>query len=336
LPKYPRYFGNPFLFGDVAKKMNRNKEVAVMKGTSTWGYSLALTVLVAILGLGQMAGCGGGSSSSPGSTKGTLKMSLSDKQSVSFQKLLISIKEVRVVPAGLEELPDNDPALPLVATYATPLQVDVLTLKFLLQSLGQVNIPAGSYTQVRIILADNQAGAEPANYLVLASDASATKIPVKSPSAQTSGLKVNCQFQVTPDNPVELVVDFDPNAAIVATGGGKYLFKPTGIRVVEVKNLPPAFGYIYGTLSSFVLWYNAEVKVVPATGGTPVATANVFASYSSGNYQSPFSSYVPSGTYRIHVNSPGFLPYSTPQVTVASGEELSLGPISFIPIVLRR
>jgi len=300
-----------------------------MKGTSTWGLSLTLVVLAAIICLGQMTGCGGGSSA-PAATSGTLKMALSDKQSDSFQKLIISIKEVRVVPAGMESSPDNDPALPVVATYATPLKVDVLTLKFLLQSLGQVTIPAGSYSQVRLILADNPAGTEPENYLVLASDSTGTKIPIKTPSGQTSGLKINCQFQVKPDELIDLVVDFDPNTAIVATGGG-YLFKPTGIRVVEVRNLPPAFGYISGILTSYMEWVNAEVKVVPGNGGTPVATSTVFASYSAYSLQSSFSSYVPSGTYRVHVNSPGFVPYSSPLTTATAGAESSMGTISLVP-----
>lgn len=301
-----------------------------MTGTSRWGLSLALVALAAIIGLGQMTGCGGGSSA-PASTSGTLKMALSDKQSDSFQKLMICIKEVRVVPAGLEDLPDDDPALPVVATYATPLTVDVLTLKFLVQSLGEVAIPAGSYSQVRLILADNRTGAEPANYLVLAADTTATRIPIQTPSGQTSGLKVNCRFQVTPNEKVELVVDFDPNTSIVATGGGKYLFKPTGIRVVEVQNLPPAFGYISGVLTSYMEWASAEVKVVPGSGGTPVATSTVFASYSAYSLQSSFSSYVPSGTYRVHVNSPGFTPYSSALTTVKAGAECSMGTISLVP-----
>ncbi len=305
-----------------------------MKTTSIWRVSRALVVLAAITCLGQMTGCGGGGSS-PASATGTLKMSLSDKQSDSFQKLVISIKEVRVVPAGLEALPDDNPALPVVATFSNPLQVDVLTLRFLLQSLGQITINAGSYTQIRLILADNTAGDEPANFLLLASDTSGTKIPVKTPSGQTSGLKVNCLFNVTPDSPVELVLDFDPNTAIIATGGGKYLFKPTGIRVVEVKNLPPAFGYISGLLSSASPWLDATVSVIPAGGGAPVATSNVFASYSGSSWQSSFSSYVPSGTYRVHVYSPILMPYSSPLTTVAAGEERSLETVTLVPYPVR-
>lgn len=300
-----------------------------MKTTSTWRVSRALVVLAAITCFGHMTGCGG-SGSSPASSTGTLKMSLSDKQCNSFQNLVISIKEVRVVPAGLEALPDDDPALPVVVTYSNPLQVDVLTLKFLLQSLGQITINSGSYTQIRLILADNTAGAEPVNYLVLASDTSGTKIPIKTPSGQTSGLKVDCLFNVTPDNPIELVLDFDPNTAIIAAGGGKYLFKPTGIRVVEVMSLPPEFGYISGLLSSAMPWFDATVSVISASGGEPVATSNVFASYSGSSWQSSFSSYVPSGTYRVHVNSPGFTPYSSSLATVTAGKEISLETVTLV------
>lgn len=299
-----------------------------MTRKSIWGCFTVMLTAMAVVTMMLTAGCGSGSSTSG---SGTLKVSLSDKASDDFQKLVISIKEVRVVPAGYENSPDNDAALPVLATYASPLQVDVLSLRFLLQSLGQVTLPAGSYTQLRLILANNVTGAEPANYLTLKTDPNAGKIPVKTPSATTSGLKVNCQLNVQAGNQMEIVVDFDPNSAIVATGNGKYIFKPTGIRVVEVKNLPPAFGYLTGVLSAYMEWYNAEVTVVPSSGGAPVATSNVFASYSSGSWVSPFSAYVPGGSYRVHVNAPGFMPYSSPIATITAGSETSLGTVSFVP-----
>lgn len=305
-----------------------------MARKSSWSLSTVLISLAAaIICIVQLAGCGSGGEPSAQTNTGTLKMSLSDKPSDDFQKLIISIKEVRVVPAGYESSPDNDAALPIVATYSSPLQVDVLTLKFLLQSLGQVNIPAGGYTQIRLILADNVEGSEPANYLVLQSDSAGTKIPIKTPSGNTSGLKVNCQLNVQAGNQVEVVVDFDPSSSIVATGNGKYIFKPTGIRVVEVKNLPPAFGYITGFLMSYAFWETAEVKVVPSSGGSPVATSYVTSTYSSDSddFQSQLSSYVPSGTYRVHVSSPGFMPYSSPKTTVNAGALSSIGSVQMYP-----
>jgi hypothetical protein len=305
-----------------------------MKEKTTLFFSVVTFALALAVISGQLSGCGGGSSSSP--PTGTLKMSLSDKQSDAFQKLVISIKEVRVVPAGLEASADNDPALPVVASYSSPLQVDVLTLKFLLQSLGHVTVPAGSYSQIRLILADNVVGTEPVNYLVLKSDTSGTKIPVKTPSGQTSGLKVSCLFDVRQDSPIEVVVDFDPNTAIVETGNGKYIFKPTGIRVVEVKELPPAFGSITGILSAYSPWFSAELRVVPRSGGTPAASATVFSNYSNNSWQSAFSTFVPSGTYRLFVYSQGFMPYSSPLTAVSPGAETPMGRVSFVPTLIRR
>jgi len=136
-----------------------------MTGKSTLTVSVATFALAAMFIIGQLAGCGGNNSPTSSTTSGTLKMSLTDKQSDDFLKLVISIKEVRVVPAGKEASADDDPVLPVVASYTTPLEVDVLTLKFLLKSLGEVKVPNGSYSQIRLILADNVAGSEPVNYL---------------------------------------------------------------------------------------------------------------------------------------------------------------------------
>jgi len=153
------------------------------------------------------------------------------------------------------------------------------------------------------------------------------------------------------------VVDFAPNTAIVATGGGKYIFKPTGIRVVEVKDLPaappatstpstpstpaapatppePVFGSITGILSSFTQWYSAEVTVVPSAGGSAVATTTVLAS-SADPFQGEFSAFVPGGTYRVHVYAQGFAPYSSPITTVRNGAETSMGIVDFIPVAVR-
>ena len=61
------------------------------------------------------------------------------------EQVVVTIKEVRVVPAGKEQAVDSDPGLPVIATYDTPRTVDILTLKFQQELLGTATIPAGRY-----------------------------------------------------------------------------------------------------------------------------------------------------------------------------------------------
>ena len=138
----------------------------------------------ATIALFQFQGCGGSSDSA--APTGTLKLSITDKVSDDFKNVVISIREIRVVPAGKENASDNDPGLPVVVSFATPKVIDVMQLQFVQQALGDVVLPAGNYNQIRLILEPNPNGnQQPVNYLVLKSDLTNTKIPLTTPSGQT-------------------------------------------------------------------------------------------------------------------------------------------------------
>jgi hypothetical protein len=63
-------------------------------------------LFLAALAVVQLTGCSGGSDSP---ATGKLQVALTDKQSDAFQNVVVAIKEVRVVPAGMENAADNDP-----------------------------------------------------------------------------------------------------------------------------------------------------------------------------------------------------------------------------------
>lgn len=291
---------------------------------------MVLFCFMAALVLGQLPGCSGSSSSAPAT--GTLKVGITDKQSDLFQEVVVAIKEIRLVPAGMESARDDDPGLPLLVSYATPHTVEVLTLRFQQELLGTVVIPAGTYNQVRLILEPNPNGqAPPLNYLTLKSDPT-VKIPLKTPSGQQSGLKVLGRFEVKPGIINAILIDFDPNTAIVDRGNGDYNLKPTGIRIVQTSDYLASFNALTGTVASpFKDWSSATLSVVPQGSSTPIAAGRLFSNYTNSRWEAPFSAFVPDGTYRVHVQASRFNNYSSQPTTVAGGVEASLGDILLVP-----
>lgn len=294
--------------------------------------SMVGVVLLAAVAFAQLSGCSG---SSGGTVKsGTLQVGLTDKQSDDFQQVVVAIREVRLVPAGMENAGDNDARLPVVVSYSTPHIVDILTLRFQQEILGTVTIPAGSYSQVRLILEPNPSGQgrDPVNYLTLKT-APTVKIPLTTPSAQQSGLKVLGQFEVREGVINAILLDFDPNTAIVARGNGDYNLKPTGIRIVQSSSPLSSFGSLSGTVvSTFRDWSSATVTVVPQNGVNPIAGSTIFSNFSGSRWEGTFSAFVPSGIYRVHVQAGGFAPYSSPLKNVINGSDTALGDALLEPL----
>ncbi len=296
-------------------------------------FGLAGVLLLAALSMAQLFGCGGGGGGGTAPT-GTLQVGLTDDQSDTFQNVVVSIKEVRVVPAGMENAADDDSRLPVIKTFSTPYSVDILSLKYLQQILGTAIVPAGSYTQVRLILEPNPSGngTDPVNYLVLKS-APSTKIPLTTPSGQQSGLKILGRFTVQAGVINAILIDFDPNTAIVDRGNGDYNLKPTGIRIVQMSSPPASFGSLSGmVVSTFKDFSSATVSVVPQGGTSAVAAGTVFSNFSSSRWEAPFTSFVPGGAYRVHVQAKGFALYSTSVQTVTAGSNTPLGNLSLVPL----
>jgi len=295
--------------------------------------SVVGVLLLAAVALVQLSGCSGGGGG--GSAKsGTLQVGLTDKQSDSFQQVVVAIREVRLVPAGKENAEDNDPGLPVLVSYSTPHIVDILTLRFQQEILGTVTIPAGSYSQVRLILEPNPSGQghDPVNYLTLKT-APTVKVPLTTPSAQQSGLKVLGQFDVKEGIINAILLDFDPNTAIVARGNGAYNLKPTGIRIVQPSSPLTSFGSLSGTVVSTVKdWSSATVTVVPQNGTNAIAGGTIFSNFSSHRWEGDFSTFVPAGAYRVHVQASGFVPYSSPLKNVINGSDTVLGDSLLTPL----
>lgn len=298
---------------------------------------IGTVVGVLMVGLAPLlfTACGGSDSTvSYSSTTGTLRVSLTDKASPDFDQIWIMIKEIRVVPNGMEDLDDDDSRLKTIP-FDGPRSIDITKLQFQQELLGTGVLPAGTYSQVRLILEPNPDGGDPVNYVILAG-APDTIYPLKTPSGQQSGVKVLGTFTVEAGIINTIMIDFDPTTAVVDTGSSeknlKFILKPTGIRIVQPEHYLPQFVSVLGTISADSSWTSALVYILKPGGSDPIAAGEVFAEENEGLWQAPFTSFIPpGGGYRLRVQADGFLPYSSASFDVYSGAR-DLGTITIEPI----
>jgi hypothetical protein len=217
-------------------------------------HTLALAASAAALA----GACGGGGGSPPAT--GTLSVSLTDNP-CDHRAVHVTIDRLRVhasADAAEGDAGWRDLELSLPADRR---RVDLLTLQNgVLLPLGDVALGAGRYTQLRLVLAQNGSGPPWANELTLADG---TRVPLATPSAQRSGVKLIHPFEVAPDQVVELTLDFDACRSIVASGNaGRYSLKPT-IAVVPMLDVGRITGYArQGALVSAQIADGAAAPVV--------------------------------------------------------------------------
>jgi hypothetical protein len=101
--------------------------------------------------------------------------------------------------------------------------------------LATGDLPAGKISQIRLILGDN-------NSIKVDDEI----IPLKTPSAQQSGLKVKVNTELSEGFSYTILLDFDAARSIVKAGAsGKYILKPVIRGIAEATT-----GSIAGTVSN--------------------------------------------------------------------------------------
>ncbi|UFS71664.1 DUF4382 domain-containing protein [Geomonas sp. RF6] len=326
-----------------------------MKRTIETKIIPSLFLLLVLLAISQVPGCGGGGDGGGGgsATTGTLQVSITDAPPTApvFASVHLTVDKVVVVPVGREGAPDNDASLPVIATFPSGVGVDILNLHFLPQLLGSATIPAGSYSQVRLILAANPPTAL-TNYVTFA-NAPSQRVALTTPSAQQSGVKIIGNFTVTAGVLNTILLDFNPTTAIVVAGNsGNVNLKPTGIRIIQVFDSLANAGSVSGTIRSpaFGAWSSATVSVVPRNpAGSAVTSGIIFSNFSSPSvWKAPFTAILPptgggtmpSANYRVLVQAyratnsqgPVFGLYSSPLFTVSTGVDTAVPPAGVVQL----
>jgi len=196
---------------------------------------LFLSFAAAVFFLAIAAGCSSDTSTrDTGDGTGSLSLYLADAPAQNYLAVYVTIKEVQV------HTPDNGRGRGGWKTVGEPGETyDLLELvNGVVAKLGETELDAGEYSQLRMILADEHDGGENIlgnehpypNYFIDDTGAKALKVP----SGSETGIKLVSGFTIYDGENTELILDFDAHRSIVKAGrSGKYLLKPT-IKVVEV------------------------------------------------------------------------------------------------------
>lgn len=219
-----------------------------------------ILVFLALSALLMMVGCSSGGGGTSGGGEGTLSLSLTDAPADRYRAVYVTIKEVQVHLSGNENSPNNWKS---IEQFDGPKTVNLLELvNGVREELGLVSLPAGHYTQMRLIVErepDNSINllsqAHPfANYVIEQGEP-ANIHELKVPSGYQTGVKIVRGFDISADETTELMLDFDAGRSVVQAGAsGKWLLKPT-IRVVNVDE--------YAIVNGTIVDSDAESTLIP-------------------------------------------------------------------------
>jgi hypothetical protein len=202
-----------------------------------------LGVLALVVGMLIFVGCGGsGGGSALFGGNGTLAVRMADAPDPTITDVTVNIDRVEAnVDGQWQVITDTDTSVDLMDL----IQNDML--------LGQALVPAGRYTQVRLIVTGGTV-----------TDSTGTHDLV-IPSGMQTGIKINLNFDVNPNVVTEILLDFNVQKSIVKQGNGVYRLQPVIPAVVKILS-----GTVTGTVTD---------------GTNPLNNATVTATYTAGpNY----------------------------------------------------
>ena len=155
-----------------------------------------------------------------------MRLALTDAPACGYDHVYVTVQKVRVHKSA--SAGDNEAGWSEVVLNPAQ-RVDLLSLtNGVLADLGQTPLPAGRYTQMRLVLAANDAGNPMANAIV---PSGGSETALTTPSGAQSGLKMNVDIDVAANQLADFVLDFDACKSFVKLGNsGRFLLKPV-IRV---------------------------------------------------------------------------------------------------------
>jgi hypothetical protein len=281
----------PFHLFDEAHAMNRPRIPILL-----------MTALAAATTL--LAACGGGGGNT---ATGTLRLSLTDAPTCGYDNVWVTVQKVRVHQSSSAS--DTDGGWHEVV-LASPQRVDLLTLtNGTLMPLGQTQLPAGTYTQMRLVLAANSASDPLANAI---KPTGGSETALTTPSAQQSGLKMNVSLTVNPDTVADFAIDFNACKSFVRAGNsGQYLIKPV-LSVIPIVS-SKIIGFVDLAIANGSTGVSAQVEGLVVKATAPDTT---------GRFE---LAWVPTRTYDVVVTAKGRVNAVMTGVPVTSAGATTIG-----------
>lgn len=171
--------------------------------------------------------------------------------------------------------------------------------------LAEETLPTGTISQMRLVLGENNQVKKDGVYYDL-----------KTPSAQTSGLKFQVNAELMAGLVYDLWIDFDAARSIVETGNGKFILKPV-IRTYTES--------ISGAIEGIVDPANSNAYVMSISADDD--TVGTFADTVSGKF---LLSGLAEGTYDVIVQPAALDTVSVEDVEVSLGEVTQLDTIFLV------
>jgi len=182
--------------------------------------------------------------------------------------------------------------------------------------LGEQELEAGIYRQIRLILGDN-------NYLVIGED----QYELQTPSAQQTGVKLNINAGIQNGIVYTLVLDFDAHRSVVAKGqtpvGAPFLLTPV-IRAYAEAETGIISGVVAVEDAADLNDLNISVELADEVDGYNVST---LVEENTGEFQLRG---LPAGTYDIEITADGYVPVTETGITVTAGEITDIGEIVLV------
>jgi hypothetical protein len=228
--------------------------------------------------------------------KSNLKIYLVDSPS-SIDSLIIFVKRVEVHKSG------SDSTSGWYVINNDLRRFDLLQLRNGASAvLGDTVLEPGQYSQIRLILSDG-------NYAI--DQGIQHKLTV--PSGFQTGIKLNHEFTLEPNNLYELFLDFNVDKSVHVTGNGKYIMNPV-IRVTPQ--------ITSGTISGQVLPTDAQATVFTTIGTDTVSTYPD----SSGFFKLMT---LPQGLYDVHIfpDTSMYKDSTLTNIVVSANQNTDLGVI---------
>jgi hypothetical protein len=172
--------------------------------------------------------------------------------------------------------------------------------------LGSADVPAGIYSQVRIIIDDAEIGVK------------GDIFPLKVPSGAQTGLKFGPEFTILEGSVYEIVFDFDVNQSIVVRGPKRspkgYILKPH-MRMIAMA--------VAGSISGLVK-NPRDVPIAYAIQEDDTVTSSLVDT-TSGYFMLGF---LREGEYSVSVVDTNSLEFNQDNVTVIAGQDNHIGEIT--------